>query len=242
MCRGGDGGVHARRGVEVFRNLGFAEKIPYGRGLSALFEGPPGTGKTLVASILANDLGLQLQRVDLSRVVSKWVGETEQNLARVFDVAERNGGLLLFDEADALFASRTDVKTANDRYGNMEIDYLLQRMERFEGVTILTSNNGSAIDQAFRRRLRFRLQFPVPGAAERAQLWQRMFPSKAPLATGIDWARLAAEFELSGGYIRNAVLRAAFRAVERGDAITYDDLRRAAALECQEIGMLVKIK
>lgn len=224
----------------VFETWGFAQRAANGLSLSALFHGEPGTGKTLVATMLATDLGFELYRVELGEIVSKWVGETEQQLERVFRAAEQMNALLLFDEADALFANRTAVKSANDRYGNLETNYLLQRMERFRGATILTTNNLEAIDKAFQRRLRFRVHFPFPNAEARREPLVSQPAGGGLVAGRIDWAKLAAAFELSGGHIRNAVIRGAMRAAARGAAIEHDDLLRAAQLECQEIGKLVR--
>ena len=231
---------HARHRAQVFDGWGFRRKVSYGRGLSCLFSGPPGTGKTMVAAVLAQALERELYRIDLSRVTSKWIGETEKNLARVFDEAERAQVILLFDEADSLFSTRTDVKSANDRFANNEINYLLQRMEAYDGMTILTTNLDASIDPAFRRRIKFRVEFPMPDAAQRALLWRSMLPPGAPVEAGVDFDELGTRFELSGGSIKNAVLRAAFMAAEAGTVITRDQLRRAAVAEVEEMGRLVR--
>ena len=230
----------ARHHKKVFEQWGFGAILPYGRGLSALFHGPPGTGKTMVAGIIAGELGMDLFRVDLSRIVSKYVGETEKNLARIFDEASQSHSVLLFDEADSLFSKRTQVKSATDRYANLEVNYLLQRMEDFEGVTILTTNFESGLDDAFKRRLRFRIKFPAPDEEARRALWQKMLPEAADLADEIRFEELAWDYELTGGHIKNAVLRAAFSAARRGDGIRHDDLKTAGAQECREIGKLVR--
>ncbi len=193
----------------VLHDWGFADKLPYGRGISVLLHGPSGTGKTMVAGLLAAELGMPLYRVDLSRVLSKWVGETERNLAKLFDEAQRQSAILLFDQADALFAKRTEVKSSNDRHANLEVNYLLQKMEEFDGVAILTTNFEGSIDEAFKRRLRFRIAFPFPEAADRARLWQAMLPARAKVASGIDFIDLGREFDVAGGHIKNAVVRAA---------------------------------
>ena len=224
----------------VLHDWGFAEKLPYGRGISVLLHGPSGTGKTMVAGLLATELGMPLYRVDLSRVLSKWVGETERNLAKLFDEAQSQGAILLFDEADALFAKRTEVKTSNDRHANLEVNYLLQKMEEFDGVAILTTNFEGSIDEAFKRRLRFRIAFPFPEAPARAELWQAMVPKRAKIATGIDFGDLGREFELSGGHIKNAIVRAAYFAAHRGGQIEQTDLRGAAVQECKELGKAVR--
>lgn len=221
---------------QVLETWGFGRKLATGRGLSALFSGPPGTGKTMVAGLIARDLGLDLYRVDLSRIVSKWVGETEKNLASLFAAAEAGHAILLFDEADSLFAKRTEVKSSNDRYANLEVNYLLQRMEAFAGITILTTNHDAAIDDAFRRRLSFRIEFPVPDVAERELLWRSLIPADAALAADVDFDMLAEKYELSGGHIRNVVLRAAYRAADDGQPIGMDHLLRAAAAEVSSLG------
>jgi hypothetical protein len=226
---------------QVMEQWGFDRKVAYGRAVSALFSGPPGTGKTMVASLIAKELGLELFRVDLSRIVSKYVGETEKNLGRAFDEAENSQAVLLFDEADALFAKRTDVKSSNDRYANLEVNYLLQRLESFEGIVLLTTNNASSIDDAFRRRLRFRIEFDTPDVAERRMLWHAMFPPGAPLADDVNFDQLAEQFEMSGGYIKNAAVRAAFLAAAAGPKlITHALVMRAAQLEWREMGRLGK--
>jgi len=221
---------------QVFDEWGFAKKLQRGLGLSALFHGPPGTGKTMVAGLIARALGLDLYQVDLSRIVSKWVGETEKQLASLFAAAETGHAVLLFDEADSLFSKRTDVKSSNDRYANLEVNYLLQRMESFAGITILTTNHDSAIDEAFRRRLSFRIEFPKPEAEERERIWRAIVPAEAKLAPDVDFADLADRYEMTGGYIRNAALRAAFFAAAEGTAIRTEHLHRAANLELASLG------
>src|SRR5579862_1114133 len=168
----------------------------------------------MVAGVIARDLGLELYRVDVSRITSKWIGETEKNLGQLFDAAEDGQVMLLFDEADSLFAKRTEVKTSVDKYSNMEVNYLLQRLDTFEGIAILTTNFGTAIDSAFKRRLSFRLTFPFPDEEMREKLWAGHLPADVPRAGAFDLADLARRFRLSGGYIRNAALRAAFLAAE----------------------------
>ena len=226
---------HRRR---VYEEWGFARKMAKGLGLSALFAGPPGTGKTMVAGIIANELALDLYQIDLSRIVSKYVGETEKNLAGVFDAAEAGHAILLFDEADSLFAKRTEVKSSVDRYANLEVNYLLQRMESFNGITILTTNLDSSIDDAFRRRMSFRVDFQVPELEDREKLWRAMMPKLAQVAANVNFHILATKFEFTGGYIRNAVLRAAFLAADDNTAITMQHLQRAANLESAAMGKL----
>jgi hypothetical protein len=228
----------ARYRRTVYERWGYDAKMTSSRGLTALFYGPPGTGKTMVAGVIAQELGLDMYRVDLARVVSKWVGETEKNLAEVFDAAEEGQVLILFDEADSLFAKRTDVRTSNDRYANLEVNYLLQRLDTFEGVAILTSNLDGAIDPAFKRRLSLRLQFPFPDEETRLQLWARHVTPETPTAGDFDFVELARRFPLSGGYIRNCALRAAFLAAHEGRPMRQDHLLRAVQLEYREMGKL----
>ena len=233
--------ARVRHRRHVLDDWGFARKVAKGVGISALFSGPPGTGKTMVAGLVAGELGLDLYQIDVSRMVSKWVGETEKNLARLFDAASAGHVVLLFDEADSLFAKRTEVKSSNDRYANLEVNYLLQRMEEFDGITILTTNLETSIDDAFKRRLAFRIKFPVPEISERAQLWRTMIPQEAQLASGIDFRSLAERFEMTGGYIRNAVLRAAYLAAAEGSAIGMQHLQRAATLEYTAMGKIMSL-
>jgi hypothetical protein len=227
--------VHLRK--QVLEDWGFHRKLAKGVGLAALFLGPPGTGKTMVAGIIAAELGLELYQIDLSRVTSKWIGETEKNLGAIFDAAEGANVMLLFDECDTLFAKRSEVKSSNDKYANAEVNYLLQRIERFEGVSILTTNLDTSIDPAFKRRLAFRIQFPVPDAKEREVLWRRMLPAEADVAE-LDFPALAKDYELAGGNIRNAVLRAAYLAAAERSAITHAHLERSIVLEYRDAGKL----
>ena len=220
---------------------GFRERSPYGNALSVLFAGPPGTGKTLLACALANELGKVLYRVDISRIVDKYIGETEKNLGRIFDEAAKAQAIILFDEADALFAKRTEVKSSNDRNSNMEINFLLQKLESYNGITILTTNLSKSIDEAFRRRLRFIIDFPMPDVSSRIALWKRMMPPGAPLSDDIRWSWLAHTFEMSGGYIRNAVLKAAISASAANQPISMRHLAKAAADEARSMGKLMRI-
>ncbi|MCX6046905.1 MAG: ATP-binding protein, partial [Chloroflexi bacterium] len=199
--------VHVRQRATVYEQWGFAAKSGRGLGISALFAGSSGTGKTLAAEVLANELHLDLYRIDLSQVVSKYIGETEKNLRRVFDAAEEGGAVLLFDEADALFGKRSEVKYIHDRYANIEVSYLLQRMEAYRGLAILTTNMKNALDPAFLRRIRFIVNFPFPDAAKRAEIWSRIFPQATP-TDGLDLARLA-RLNVAGGNIRNIALNGA---------------------------------
>jgi ATPase family associated with various cellular activities (AAA) len=215
-----------RHRLTVHDRWGFAAKNTRGLGISALFEGESGTGKTMAAEVLANELHLELFRIDLSAVVSKYIGETEKNLARVFDAAEDRGAILLFDEADALFGKRSEVKDSHDRYANIEVSYLLQRMEAYRGLAILTSNQKAALDSAFQRRLRFVIHFPFPDADERETIWRGVFPAAAPVQD-LDYARLA-QLHMAGGNIRNIALNAAFHAAEAGEPVGMAHLLRAA--------------
>jgi hypothetical protein len=221
--------VHVRRRATVYERWGFGARGARGLGIAALFAGPSGTGKTLAAEVLANDLRLDLYRIDLAAVVSKYIGETEKNLRAVFDAAEAGGAVLLFDEADALFGKRSEVKDSHDRYANIEVGYLLQRLEAYRGLALLTTNMKSALDPAFLRRLRFVVQFPFPDAAQRAQIWRRAFPAATPLQ-GIDPEALA-RLSVAGGSIRNIALGAAFAAAEAGEAVQMHHLLRAAQAE-----------
>jgi hypothetical protein len=232
--------ARVRHRKTVFEKWGFDRSITTARGITALFSGSPGTGKTMVAGAIARDLGLDLYRVDVSRITSKWIGETEKNLGSLFDAAEDGNAMLLFDEADSLFAKRTEVRTSVDRYANMEVNYLLQRLDSFEGIAVLTTNFGSAIDPAFKRRLSFRVTFPFPDEDMREKLWKALLPPEAPVSGPLDFGKLSQRFRLSGGYIRNATLRAAFLAAEEGGLLTQEHLERAIRMEFREIGKLAE--
>ena len=232
--------ARVRHRKRVYEQWGFDRSITSARGITALFQGSPGTGKTMVAGVIARDLGLDLYRVDVSKISSKWIGETEKNLGSLFDAAEDGQVLLLFDEADSLFAKRTEVKSSVDRYANAEVNYLLQRLDSFEGIAILTTNFGTAIDPAFKRRLTYRVTFPFPDEEMREQLWRTLIPSQVPVQGRLDFAALAQRFRLSGGYIRNAALRAAFLAAEEGTALMHEHLERAIRMEFREIGKLAE--
>jgi SpoVK/Ycf46/Vps4 family AAA+-type ATPase len=227
-----------RQRERVLGEWGLEGRIATSRGLSALFAGPPGTGKTMAAGVIANQLGLDLYRIDLSQVVSKYVGETEKNLSRIFAEAESSNAVLLFDEADALFGKRTEVSDAHDRYANIETSYLLQRMEEYQGIAILASNLRQNMDEAFLRRLRFVVEFPFPDAAQRLRIWQRHLLADAPLDHDLDLELLAERLPVSGGSIRNIVLAAAFLAAGEGRPIGMAHLLRAARREYQKVGKL----
>jgi AAA+ superfamily predicted ATPase len=225
--------IHVRQRMKVYEEWGFAAKSCRGLGISALFAGESGTGKTMASEVLANDLRLDLYRIDLSQVVNKYIGETEKNLKRIFDAAEEGGAILLFDEADALFGKRSEVKDSHDRYANIEVSYLLQRMETYRGLAILTTNMKSALDKAFLRRIRFVVQFPFPDAAHRAEIWRFIFPEKTP-TDGLDLERLS-RLNVAGGNIRNIALNAAFLAAEDGEPVRMSHLSRAARVEYAKI-------
>jgi len=231
----------AKHRAHLLEAWGFGPKLPYGRGVSAILAGPPGTGKTMVAQLLARELGYELYLIELAQVVNKYIGETEKNLARVFDEAEGSHAILFFDEADALFAKRTEVRSSNDRYANLEVNYLLQRMETYDGITLLATNLDQGIDEAFKRRVRFHVMFDLPEPPVRQALWRTMIPPELPLADDVDWKRLAERYEMAGGYIKKAVLRAAARALERGPGtrVTGADLELAAQQEYREMGRVV---
>jgi len=222
-----------RQRGHVYDEWGFGDKSPRGQGLSALFYGPSGAGKTMAAEVLANEMRLDLYHIDLSRVVSKYIGETEANLRRVFDAAEENGAILLFDEADSLFGARSEVKDSHDRYANIEVSYLLQRMEAYRGLAILTTNMRAAVDPAFLRRIRFALSFPFPDAEQRAAIWRRAFPAAAR-TNGLDPDRLAL-LRVAGGNIRNIALNAAFLAADADAPIDIGHVRQAALAEYAKI-------
>jgi AAA+ superfamily predicted ATPase len=222
----------------VSDDWGFGRKHSRGEGLNALFSGPSGTGKTMAAEIIANKLGLDLYRIDLSTIVSKYIGETEKNLDRVFREGQSSNAILFFDEADALFGKRSEVRDSHDRYANIEVAYLLQKMEEYDGMVILATNLRKNIDEAFARRLQFTVEFPHPDESNRYRIWQGMFPREAPVAKDTDFSFLARQFKITGGNIKNIALGAAFLAAEDGGCITMEKLIRATKREYQKIGKL----
>ena len=224
-----------RHRATVYDRYGFRPMLARGLGITALFAGESGTGKTMAAEALATELDLDLYRIDLASVVSKYIGETEKNLKRLFDAAEQSGAVLLFDEADAIFGKRSEVQDSHDRYANIEVSYLLQRMEAYEGLAILTTNMKSALDQAFLRRLRFIIQFPFPGPDERRRIWEGIFPEGLDGVDELDLAALAKP-ALTGGQIRNIAVNAAFLAASRAGAMTMEALREAARDELRKSG------
>ena len=224
---------------QVYEDWGFEGKLPYGKGLSMLFSGPPGTGKTMAAQIAAGELGLELYKVELPTVVSKYVGETEKNLNHIFREAARSQAILFFDEADVLFGKRTEVKDAHDKYNNMEAAFLLQKMEEYSGVSVLATNFLQNFDEAFKRRIRFIIEFPFPNAEYRKLLWQSVFPAKTPLEGDVDWEFLAQNFELSGSSIKNVAVNAAFLAAGQGKTVGMTHLLIALRRELHKSGKVV---
>jgi AAA+ superfamily predicted ATPase len=221
--------AHVRQRTKVYKEWGFAGKGDRGLGISALFAGTSGTGKTMSSEVLAGELQLDLYRIDLSSVVSKYIGETEKNLRRVFDAAESGATILLFDEADAIFGKRSDVKDSHDRYANMEVSYLLQRMESYQGLAILTTNLKDSLDTAFLRRIRFVVKYSFPDAKDRAEIWRRIFPKNTP-TEGLDCVKLG-RLNVAGGNIRNIALNAAFMAADAGEPVQMKHLLIAARAE-----------
>ncbi len=222
-----------RQRHRVYQDWGFENRMNRGLGISALFAGESGTGKTMAAEVIANELRLNLYRIDLSAVVSKYIGETEKNLRRLFDAAEDGGAILFFDEADALFGKRSEVKDSHDRYANIEINYLLQRMEAFRGLAILATNMRSSLDQAFVRRLRFIVTFPFPSLGDRQKMWQHVFPAET-LTQDLNFARLA-RLNLTGGSIHNVALNAAFLAAQKGTSVTMPLVLQSARTEFRKL-------
>ncbi len=220
----------------VFSTWGFGKKLNRSKGLSVLFAGPSGTGKTMAAEVLAHDVELDLYKVDLSGVVSKYIGETEKNLASIFAEAETSNAILFFDEADALFGKRTEVSDAHDRYANIETSYLLQKMEAYEGVVVLATNLRENMDEAFTRRIRFIVEFPFPDEANRLRIWRGHFPADAPTSRDIDYSYLARELQIQGGSIKNIVLNAAFLAARDDTTIAMTHIMHGAQREFEKIG------
>jgi SpoVK/Ycf46/Vps4 family AAA+-type ATPase len=226
-----------RQRAKVYQEWGFAGKGSRGLGISALFHGESGTGKTMAAEVLANQFRLDLYRIDLSAVVSKYIGETEKNLERIFTAAETGGVILLFDEADALFGKRTEVQDSRDRHANVEVSYLLQRMEAYQGLAILTTNLKNALDSAFLRRIRFLVAFPFPEASSRSEIWQRIFPPQTP-TQGLDYEKLA-QLKVAGGNIRNIAMNAAFTAADTDEPVMMKHILQAAQREYLKLKRLL---
>lgn len=223
---------------KVLGEWGVGRKLASSDGVTALFAGPPGTGKTMAAEVIARALGVALYKIDLSAMVSKYIGETEKNLERIFSEAERTDAILFFDEADALFGKRSAVQDAHDRYANIEISYLLQRMEAYNGVTILATNLRANLDEAFTRRLAFAVDFPFPETSDRLRIWQTLFPAELPRAPKLDFAEMARRYRLSGGGIRNIIVSAAYLAASNGGQVTMEHLAHGARREMQKMGRL----
>ena len=220
----------------VYEKWGFEKRLSLGKGLNILFSGPPGSGKTMAAEVIANEIGLEIYKIDVSQVVSKYIGETEKNLEEIFKEAETSNAILFFDEADALFGKRSEVKDAHDRYANVEIGYLLQRMEEYDGIVILATNLNQNIDEAFLRRLHFNVNFPFPDREQRKLIWQGIFPAAAPVDRELDYDFLAEKFVLAGGNIKNIALNAAFYAAHASGSIGIKDIMLAAKREYKKLG------
>ena len=223
---------------KVYGDWGFEKKLSLGKGLNVLFSGPSGTGKTMAAEIIAHELQLDLYKIDLSTIVSKYIGETEKNLSSIFKEGQASNAILFFDEADAIFGKRSEVKDAHDRYANIEIAYLLQKMEEYDGMVVLATNLRKNIDDAFSRRMHFTLDFPVPDEPDRKRIWQSIFPAAAPLDNTIDFTFMARQFQITGGNIKNIALGAAFLAAQNGNLINMKNIIRATKREYQKMGKL----
>jgi SpoVK/Ycf46/Vps4 family AAA+-type ATPase len=220
----------------VLDQWGFDRKLSLGKGVTALFAGPSGVGKTMAAEVIATELDIDLYKIDLSGVVSKYIGETEKNLDRIFTAAENANAILFFDEADALFGKRSEVKDSHDRYANIEISYLLQKMEMYDGVAILATNLRQNLDEAFLRRLAFAVHFPFPGQQDRRLIWKSIWPAAVPIDPAADFEFLASTFKLSGGNIKNIALAAAFLAAEADQPVSMRHLVTAVDREYQKMG------
>ncbi|MCD7806445.1 MAG: ATP-binding protein, partial [Lachnospiraceae bacterium] len=220
----------------VNEEFGFGAKLPYGNGTSIVLYGPPGTGKTMAAQVLSNELGLDIYRIDLSQIGSKYIGETEKNLGAVFEAARGTNAILFFDEADALFTKRTDVSNSNDRYANAETAYLLQKIEEYPGVSILATNVMQNFDVAFKRRMTFMIAIEQPDEETRLRLWEHVFPKGTPLEDHVDFGVYARMAELTGSGIKSAALSAAYRAASEHRRVTNEDLIRAVDFEYRRTG------
>lgn len=223
----------------VLETWGVGRKLASSAGVTVLFAGPPGTGKTMAAEIIARELNLDLYKIDLSTIVSKYIGETEKNLEKIFEEAQSSNAILFFDEADAIFGKRSEVKDAHDRYANIEVSYLLQRMEAYDGVTILATNLRANLDEAFTRRLQFAVDFPFPEADDRQRIWETLFPPDVPCQPELDFELLARRFKLAGGNIRNVIVSAAYLAAADGEVVTMAHILHGIRRELQKMGRLV---
>lgn len=220
----------------IYDEWGFGKKAAYGRGVSMVFSGPPGTGKTMCASVVADYLDTMLYRVNLAAIVSKYIGETEKNLSSVFDAVKKSRGVLFFDEADVLFSKRTQVNNSNDKHSNMEAAYLLQKMEEYEGIVILATNYMQNMDEAFKRRIQFLIEFPFPNEEGRRELWEKVFPAQIPFSEVPDYEFLANQFELSGSHIKNIALQAAFYAADENKGVNMEYIIKALLSEVRKTG------
>jgi SpoVK/Ycf46/Vps4 family AAA+-type ATPase len=223
----------------VLDEWGFDDKLAYGKGLSMMFGGPPGTGKTMAAQVIAHELGLEMYKIDLSQLISKYIGETEKNLKEVFQEARKSNAILFFDECDAIFGKRTEVKDSHDRYANMETAYLLQKIEEYSGVSVLATNYVSNIDSAFLRRIQYVINFPFPDEQSREQIWMTVFPDKTPIANDVDFGFLAKQFELAGGNIKNIAVNASFLAAAENSGVTMSHLIKSTKDEVTKQGKVV---
>jgi SpoVK/Ycf46/Vps4 family AAA+-type ATPase len=228
---------HVLLATQVLDHWNFRAQLPYGRGVAALFSGPSGTGKTMAALGIAHRLGIQVLRLDLSKVVSKYIGDTEKNIDQVFSDAQRSGAAILIDEAEALLGKRSEIKDAHDRYANIEVAYLLQRMEAYEGLAILTTNLRQNIDPAFLRRLRFIIEFPRPSVDARRQIWLQCLPQGAHVIDELAFRQLARRLDITGGTIRQITVRAAFLAAAADTLINMEHIDLAARAEFAKLGM-----
>jgi len=227
---------HIKNKDIVYHDWGFNDKLSLGKGLNILFSGPSGTGKTMAAEVLARELNLDLYKIDLSMVVSKYIGETEKNLNEIFKEAEESNAILFFDEADALFGKRSEVRDSHDRYANIEISYLLQKMEEHYGVVILATNLRHNMDDAFLRRIDYSVEFPFPEEEYRQKIWETLIPEEAPVSNEVDFSYLARQFPIAGGNIKNIIVNSAFFAVENPGEIKMKHILRATKREYEKIG------
>ncbi|MGN0597955.1 MAG: ATP-binding protein, partial [Ruminiclostridium sp.] len=230
--------AHVKYRHVVYDKWNFGSRLAYGKGLTLLFAGPPGTGKTMAATIIAGELGLPAYRVDISQVMSKYIGETEKSLGEIFDVAQQSNAILFFDETDALFGKRSEIKDSHDKYANVETSFLLQKLESFDGVVLMSTNLLQNIDSAFMRRISYVINFPFPDRDRRLELWKRMFPSEMPVDSGIDFDYLAGQFELSGAEIKNTVMSAAFLAASENAPVNMSHILKAVSKQLSKQGRL----